>query len=204
MEHTPLTAKTVDEVVERELHQFWLAPGERLIIGCPPAHGHTGLLLDGKLELPYQASRETPRVKGKPRWPLPAEGVLDENWTDDPTIAYWVVAQRRDQVAAGLAEHLAGGCGEARLTWSDRRLAVVYPARLLEGEETDPARPFRTFDELPSNVVRSVAARYLGRSFPPRPVLEFVFADGSMVYQRDMLAVTKAARAHSRQRAGSR
>ncbi|EMD30113.1 hypothetical protein [Amycolatopsis azurea] len=196
MENTPLTAKTVDEIVERELHQFWLAPGERLIVGCPPAHGYVGLLLDGKLTLPYEPSRETPVVTGKTRWPLPAPDVLEGDWTDDPTIAYWVVARTADQTAARLADHLAGGKGEARLTLSDRRLAVVYPAKLLEGE--DPAQPFRTFDEMPSGVVRSVTALYLGRSFPARPVLQFVFADGSVVYQRDLLAVTRADRAHSR------
>ncbi len=196
MENTLPMAKSVDEVVERELHQFWLAPGERLIIGCPPAHGHTALSLDGKLSLPYVASRETPVVTGKPRWPLPADDVLEDDWTDDPTIAHLVVARSPDQIAVRIADHLAGGRGEARLTLSDRRLAVVYPARLLEGE--DPAQPFRTFDEMPSAVVRSVSALYLGRSFPPRPVLQFAFADGSFVFQRDMLAVTKAARAHSR------
>ncbi|MFC3449459.1 hypothetical protein [Amycolatopsis speibonae] len=196
MENTPLTAKTVDEIVERELHQFWLAPGERLIVGCPPAHGYVGLLLDGELTLPYAPSRETPAVTGKTRWPLPAPDVLQGDWTDDPTIAYWAVARSADQTAVRLADHLAGGHGEARLTLSDRRLAVVYPAKLLDGE--DPARPFRTFDEMPSGVVRSVTAQYLGRSFPARPVLQFVFADGSIVYQRDLLAVTRADRAHSR------
>ncbi|WP_037315375.1 hypothetical protein [Amycolatopsis orientalis] len=196
MENTLPMAKSVDEIVERELHQFWLAPGERLILGCPPAHGYVGLLLDGKLTLPYEAARETPAVTGKPRWPLPAPDVLEADWTDDPTIAYWVVARSADQIAARLADHLAGGKGEALLTLSDRRLAVVYPARMLEGE--DPAQPFRTFEEMPSGVVRSVSARYLGRSFPPRPVLQFVFADGSVVYQRDMLAVDKATRADSR------
>ncbi|EME60060.1 hypothetical protein [Amycolatopsis decaplanina] len=196
MENTLPMAKSVDEIVERELHQFWLAPGERLIIGCPPAHGYVGLLLDGKLTLPYAPSRETPAATGKTRWPLPASDVLEADWTDDPTIAYWVVARAADQTAARLADHLAGGKGEARLTLSDRRLAVVYPARMLEGE--DPAQPFRTFEEMPSGVVRSVSALYLGRSFPARPVLQFVFADGSVVYQRDMLAVTKADRARSR------
>ncbi|KFZ83279.1 hypothetical protein ED92_05085 [Amycolatopsis sp. MJM2582] len=196
MENTLPMAKSVDEIVERELHRFWLAPGERLIIGCPPAHGYVGLVLDGELTLPYSASRETPAVTGKTRWPLPASDVLQGDWTDDPTIAYWVVARTADQTAVRLADHLAGGKGEARLTLSDRRLAVVYPARLLEGE--DPAQPFRTFEEMPSGVVRSVSALYLGRSFPPRPVLQFVFADGSVVYQRDMLAVTKADRARSR------
>lgn len=196
MENTLPMARSVDEIVERELHQFWLAPGERLIIGCPPAHGYVGFLLDGKLTLPFSPTRETPAVTGKPRWPLPAEDVLEADWTDDPTIAYWVVARTADQTAARLADHLAGGHGEARLTLSDRRLAVVYPARMLEGE--DPAQPFRTFDEMPSGVVRSVSALYLGRSFPARPVLQFAFADGSVIYQRDMLAVTKADRAHSR------
>ncbi|MBE1581072.1 hypothetical protein ACFORH_25150 [Amycolatopsis roodepoortensis] len=196
MENTLPMAKSVDEIVERELHQFWLAPGERLVIGCPPAHGYTGLLLDGKLSLPYEPSRETPAVTGKTRWPLPASDVLEGDWTDDPTIAYWAVARTADQTAARLADHLAGGKGEARLTLSDRRLAVVYPAKMLEGE--DPAQPFRTFEEMPSGVVRSVSALYVGRSFPPRPVLQFIFADGSVVCQRDMLAVTKADRARSR------
>ncbi|MFK0246750.1 hypothetical protein ACIQUM_18785 [Amycolatopsis azurea] len=196
MENTLPIAKSVDEIVERELHQFWLAPGERLIVGCPPAHGYVGLLLDGKLTLPYEPARETPVVTGKTRWPLPAPDVLEGDWTDDPTIAYWVVARTADQTAARLADHLAGGKGEARLTLSDRRLAVVYPAKLLEGE--DPAQPFRTFEEMPSGVVRSVTALYLGRSFPARPVLQFVFADGSVVYQRDLLAVTRADRARSR------
>ncbi|WP_410601759.1 hypothetical protein [Amycolatopsis sp. lyj-90] len=197
MEHTLPMAESVDEVVERELHQYWLAPGERLIIGCPPAHGYVGLLLDGELALPYAPARETPAVTGKPRWPLPAPDVLEADWTDDPTIAYWAVARSADQTAVRIADHLAGGHGEARLTLSDRRLAVVYPAKMLEGE--DPAaQPFRTFEEMPSGVVRSVSAQYVGRSFPARPVLRFVFADGSAVHQRDLLAVTKATRADSR------
>ncbi len=141
MENTTATATSVDEIVERELSQYWLAPGERLIIGCPPAPGYVGLLLDGKLSLPYAAARETPAVTGRPRWPLPASDVLEGDWTDDPTIAYLAVARSADQIAVRLADHLAGGCGEARLTLSDRRLAVVYPARMLEGE--DPAQPFR-------------------------------------------------------------
>lgn len=58
MENTLPIAKSVDEIVERELHQFWLAPGERLVVGCPPAHGYVGLLLDGKLTLPYEPSRK--------------------------------------------------------------------------------------------------------------------------------------------------
>jgi hypothetical protein len=106
----------VDKLVERELTEFWLQPGERLLLGCPPIRGHVGVRLGAERRLPHVPLGDVPRTGlGPSRWPLPANGVHDEDWADDPTVAYWVNAQRPGQFAVRLADHFAASLGEARL-----------------------------------------------------------------------------------------
>ncbi|GAA4542751.1 hypothetical protein [Amycolatopsis samaneae] len=190
------TATEVDKIVERELTQCWLRPGEVLRLGCPPLYGHVGLRLGAELHVPYTAARETPKVSGAPpRWPVPG-AVPEEDWTDDPALGYWAVARERGQLAVLLADHFAAGAGEARLTWTNQRLAVVYPAKLLA--EGGASGPFTTGEEFDTRAVTGLDALHPGRSFPPRPVLRFGFADGSAVFLRDVLAPLKVARARQR------
>jgi hypothetical protein len=191
------SATVVDEIVERELAAYWLQPGERLLIGLPQVHGHVCLRLGTERHLPHKPTRQLPEVSGPARWPLPAADVLDEDWTDDPTIAYYAVARHAGEYAAQVADHCASSLGEARLTLTDRRFALVYATKRLAQAAGETAT-FITFEETGPEVVREVSAVLGGRSFPPKPVLRFGFEDGSVLYIRDVLASMKAARASSR------
>lgn len=189
------TATKVDGIIERELAEHWLRRGEVLRLGCPPYHAHVGLRLGGVRHAPYVPAREVPKVTGGPgRWPLPNDVVPDEDWTDDPALGYWATAAEPGQVAVRLADHFAGSTGHARLTWTNQRLAVVYPTNRLEGGE---GGPFTTAEEFDARVVVRVDAVLGGRSFPPSPAIRFGFADGSAVFLRDVLAPMKVSRALS-------
>lgn len=190
------TATKVDKIIERELGEHWLRRGEVLRLGCAPYHAHVGLRLGGARHVPYVPSRRLPKVTGgPPRWPLPADVVTDEDWTDDPALGYWATADDVDRVAVRLADHFAGSAGHARLTWTNRRLAVVYPTNRLEG---GTGGPFTTAEEFDAGVVARLDAVLGGRSFPPSPVIRFGFGDGSAVFLRDVLAPMKVPRALSR------
>ncbi|WP_235191132.1 hypothetical protein [Amycolatopsis rifamycinica] len=190
------TATKVDEIIEREYRGHWLRPGEVLRLGCAPHHAHVGLRLGGVRHAPYVPAREVPKVTGgPPRWPLPTNAVPDEDWADDPALGYWATADDPAQVAVRLADHFAGGAGHARLTWTNQRLAVVYPTSHLDG---GTGGPFTTAEEFDARVVARLDAVPGGPSFPPSPSIRFGFADGSAVFLRDALAATKVPRALSR------
>jgi len=196
-------ATEIDQIIEREYQEHWLHRGETLLIGCPPVHGYVGLRLGPVFQVPYlpdhSLNRDIPKVTTAPgRWPLPAALPNRDrtDWTDDPTLAFWVEASSPDQVAVRIADHLATSAGAARLTWSNKRLALVYPTKFLAVAETK--EPFTTAEEFPSTVVTRLDFVLSGRSFPPRPAVCFSFTDGSVVYLRDLLASKKVTRALSR------
>ncbi|MEC3975678.1 hypothetical protein [Amycolatopsis sp. H20-H5] len=191
------TATEVDEIVERELTQFWLQPGERLLLGLSQVHGHVSLRLGEVRHLPHVPARELPEVSGPARWPVPSADLPDEDWTDDPALAYHAVAQTPDQFAVRVADHCASSLGEARLTLTDRRFALVYATKRL-AKPAEGAGPFTTFEEHRADVVRGVDSMLGGRSFPPKTLLRFTFADGSALHLHDVLAPMKAARALTR------
>lgn len=190
------TAAKVDEIIEREYRGHWLRPGEVLRLGCAPHHAHVGLRLGGVRHAPYMPAREVPKLTGGPgRWPLPTDAVADEDWADDPALGYWAVADHPGRLAVRLADHFAGGAGHARLTWTNQRLAVVYPTSRLEG---GAGGPFTTAEEFDPRVVVRLDAVPGGPSFPPSPSIRFGFGDGSAVFLRDALAAVKVPRALSR------
>ncbi|QRP45845.1 hypothetical protein [Amycolatopsis sp. FDAARGOS 1241] len=194
--HELKQAGEVDEIIERDYAEAWLRRGEKLLLGCPPAHGHVVAWVGGELRLPYQPAREPVKVTTAPgRWPAPA-GLPDEDWTDDPTLAYRVTAASPADVAARIADHLAFSAGAARLTWTNKRLALVYPTRFVVDAATKDF--FVTDEQFPPDVVARLDAVTPGRSFPPEPALHFTFTDGSTLAQRDLLAPMKVRRALSR------
>jgi hypothetical protein len=187
------TATKDDEIIRRELGGYWLRPGEVLRLGCAPHYAHVGLSLGGVRHAPYVPARETPKLTSGPgRWPLPTAEVADEDWADDPALGYWATADDPGQLAVRLADHFAGGAGHARLTWTNQRLAVVYPTSLLEGAT---GGPFTTAEEFDARVVARLDAVPGGPSFPPSPSIRFGFTDGSAVFLRDALASMKVSRA---------
>ncbi|WP_326567626.1 hypothetical protein VSH64_38250 [Amycolatopsis rhabdoformis] len=189
-------ATEVDEIIERDYAKAWLQRKERLLLACPPAHGHVIAWVGGSLQLPYAPAREPIRVTTAPgRWPTPA-GLPDEDWTDDPSLAYRMEATTPSDVAARIADHLASSAGTARLTWTDRRLALVYPTKFVAAPATKDF--FVTVEEFPANTVTRLDAITPGRSFPPEPAIHFTFSDGSSLTQRDLLAPLKVRRALSR------
>ncbi|MDX8145854.1 hypothetical protein SK854_27355 [Lentzea sp. BCCO 10_0061] len=170
-----------DEVVVSELTKFWLRPGERLVLGLPPIVGHVGGVVGGEVRLPLVASSPMPALElDGQRWPLPAPP-SPQDWTDDPTLGYWVDAPAASCLAVSLADHFAFSRGNARLAVSDQRVAVVYPTRLFEAK---PSSVFTTFAEIPSSAVRSLETPCTGASLPARPIVRLTFADGSALALR--------------------
>lgn len=199
MEENPRQAAQNDEIVETELARYWLAEGERLILGCPPIRAHVGAFVGGRRRAPHVPSRQLPEVRlERPRWPLPVENLPPEDWTDDPTLGHWVRADHEGQIAVRLADHLAVSHGEARVVVTDRRIAVVYPTKHLAGDPAPDSGVFATFEEMDVGHLEALDAPFLGRSVPPRPVIAFRFADGSELYSRDVHAVMKVRRARER------
>jgi hypothetical protein len=187
-----LEARKIAEVVEADVTRFWLRPGERLVLAGDPMRGYAAAMVGGQHRVPHAADRPMPAVKvDPPEWPLPVSGVLDD-WTDDPTLAYWAVAQSPDQLAIRFADHFATSFGDARLVLSDQRLAVLYPSTIL----AEPSEgPFTTFEETSARAVRGFTAVFSGRSVPPSRVLRVDFADGSTLLFKDVLAAEKVAKA---------
>ncbi|MCP2165788.1 hypothetical protein [Goodfellowiella coeruleoviolacea] len=189
-----MTAKYLDRddaIIETELAKYWLQPGERLLLGTMPLNGYVGARIDSELHIPYQSATELPaHALGRCRWPLPSEALretprLDEDWVEDPTLAYWVDAPHPNTDAVRMADHFAHTRGTARLVLSDQRTAVIYPARLFDPKDFQPAEPMRTFYELPPSRVAGLSAPFVGRSIPPRRVIRLDFTDGSTIMLRD-------------------
>lgn len=192
-------AKQDDELVERELPRHWLRPGERLLFGCAPIHGYVRARIGSETRLPHQPiGGQGPALDlGPLRWPLPAEGVGDEDWADDPTVAFFVLAQHPSQQAVALGDHLAHSRGEARWAVTTQRVALIDAARLFG----NPARgepPFMTSGELTSGPHPGWSAPFVGRSIPPVQVVRLDLADGSTLLVRDPLADLRVRRAASR------
>ncbi|HUQ57331.1 hypothetical protein [Lentzea sp.] len=170
-----------DDVVVRELTEFWLRPGEHLVLGLPPIVGYVGGVVGGTLHVPWTPAGPMPALElDKLRWPLPAPP-SPPDWIDDPTLGYWVEAPAASCAAVQLADHFAFSRGNARLAVSDQRVAVVYPTHLFEAK---PSSVFTTFAEIPRGAVRSMENAYAGQSLPARPVVRLTFADGSSLALR--------------------
>jgi hypothetical protein len=185
------TMTHLNDVVERELTELWLRPGERLVLTTAPIMGHVGVQLPGERLVPYTPSRPMPAVNNGPaRWPLPNETFLNEDWPDDPTLCYWVHARGLQQQAVRYADYFAATFGTARLTLTDQRLAIVTPTKFLV-DPPEPARPLTTFEETGTHVVRGFSAAVSGPSVPPRPLLRVDFTDGSTLFTKDLLASVK-------------
>lgn len=188
-----------DEVVERELTQFWLGPGERLLLGLPPIEAHVAARVGAEVHVPFRAVGEVPDLDlGKEHWPLPTEHVTaqpDVDWVDDRTVGYFALARQASDAAIRLADHFAHSRGQARLAASDRRVAVVYPTKLLSKE---PQTVFTTFAEIPAAQVKGLDAVFVGNSLGVPPVVRLSFADGSVLHLRDPQAGQKVRRALGR------
>ncbi|MEJ2858321.1 MULTISPECIES: hypothetical protein [unclassified Saccharothrix] len=188
-----------DEVVERELTQFWLAPGERLLLGLPPVEAWVAARVGAEVHVPFRAVGERPELDlGKEHWPLPTEHVTaqpDVDWVDDRTVGYFVLARQLSDTAVRLADHFAHSRGQARLAASDRRVAVVYPTKLLSH---DPPSVFTTFAEVPAGQVAGLDAVFVGNTLGEPPVVRLSFVDGSVLHVRDPYAGQKVQRALAR------
>ena len=173
-------AVAANEVVTKELTKFWLRPGERLVLGLPPIVGYVGGIVGGSLHVPWTPASPMPTLNlDKLRWPLPAPP-SPPDWTDDPTLGYWLSAPAATSLAVQLADHFAFSRGNARLAMSDQRVAVVYPTHLFEAK---PASVFTTFAEIPSSAVRLETA-HAGVSLPAQQVVRLRFTDGSTLELR--------------------
>lgn len=187
-----------DEIVERELPQHWMRPGERFLFGCAPVRGYVRARIGEETRLPHEPYGDMPELGlGPNKWPLPAEGVTDEDWADDPTVAFLVVAQHPGQHAVALGDHLAHSRGEALLAVSSHRMSAAYPTRLFHAPQ--PGEPlYRSYVDLHMGHVRGFSAPYVGRSIPPERVIRIDFADGSTLLIRDPLPDVRVQRALTR------
>ncbi|MGA6165876.1 hypothetical protein [Amycolatopsis magusensis] len=189
------TAESELKIVTKEMSGHWLRSGERLVLACAPINGYTGVQLGDDLRLPHEPLGEVPEVElGKLKWPRPADWTLrtqGADWADDPTVAFWAHATRPDQDAVRFADHLAHTRGDARLTLTTTRAAVVYPSSLL----TDPGDgPFTTFCEVDASRVRRLSADRGDRSVPASPVIRLDFTDDSVLLVRDPLTSRRLGR----------
>ncbi|CAL9407007.1 hypothetical protein SUDANB95_01572 [Actinosynnema sp. ALI-1.44] len=194
-----MTFDVHDEVVERELGQFWLDPGERLLLGLPPIEAHVVARIGADAVVPFRAVGTVPLLElGKEHWPLPTEHVAanpDVDWVDDPSVGYFVLARQSSDAAVRLADHFAHSRGQARLAVSDRRVAVVYPTKLLS---RDPQTVFTTHAEIPASQVARLDSVFVGNSLGVPPVVRLSFVDGSVLHLRDAFAGGKVRRALER------
>ncbi|MEV0678534.1 hypothetical protein AB0I60_18650 [Actinosynnema sp. NPDC050436] len=193
----PLNAE--DQVVEGELNQFWLTPGERLLLALPPVEAHVAARVGAEVRVPHRPVGEVPELDlGKEHWPLPTEHVAadpDVDWVDDRTVGYFASARQPSDDAIRLADHFAHSRGQARLAVSDRRVAVVYPTKLLR---KDPPTVFTTHADLPATRLGRLDAVFLGQSLGVPPVVRLSFVDGSVLHVRDSLSARRVQRAHER------
>ncbi|MTD57782.1 hypothetical protein [Amycolatopsis pithecellobii] len=183
-------AKKNDEIITGELSRYWTQRGERLGFGSEPIRAYVRARIGDEARLPHEPISDMPELDlGRLRWPLPSPDVLEEDWSDDPTVGCFVHAEQPDQRAVLFADHLAHSRGEARLAVSDQRVAIVYPTKLFGRNDS----VFTTFCETDPRQVR-VTAGYVGRSVPPPQVIRVGFADGSVLLLRDPMAAARVAR----------
>ncbi|SDC73382.1 hypothetical protein [Actinokineospora iranica] len=202
MSAAPLDAD--DKIVENELGQFWLRPGERLLLGCPPIPGYVGAHIGDQIRVPHEPIGAMPHLTlDRPRWPLPAEATVcgpdvDSDWVDDPTLGYWVSAPHQDTIAVRLGDHFAHSGGEARIALSDQRVAVVYPTKLFHPDNPKPPTVFTTHAEVPTGHLTGLDAPFAGHSLPTPRVIRLRFADNSTLHLRTPHAANLVTRAHHR------
>lgn len=182
-----------DETVTEELNRHWVHKGERLAFGTPPLREYVRASIGGQSRLPHEPLHQMPGFDveklGERRWPLPSPEILEEDWTDDPTVGHFASARQPDQLAVHFADHFANSHGEARLAVSDRRVALVYPSKFLGRT----GGLFTTFCETDPRQVR-ISAPYAGRSAPPPRVVRVDFSDGSTLMLRAPFAAELVAR----------
>jgi hypothetical protein len=171
-----------------------VGPGEQVLLAATTNLGYGGVQLGRELRFPHTPLGAVPRLKATAvRWPHPALTSREPNgWLDDPTIAFWVQADRAGRDAVTVADLLAHTRGVARLLLTRARLTMVAATRLLAAPP-DPAPPLTAVLDLPPTRVRAVTAELAGRSLPPRTLLRIDFTDGSTLRLRDPIAARQAA-----------
>ncbi|MFC5112175.1 hypothetical protein [Kibdelosporangium philippinense] len=132
-------------------------------------------------------------------------------WTDDESIGWWVEAHDPRQDAALIADAMAGCNAQSGLALSDRRVAAIFPERLLvSGHEVRKAarkeksivgqalsaanqwafssKNWSAWEKLVSlwetdaQRVRGWSRFLTGRSFPFAEIIQVDFIDGSTLY----------------------
>src|SRR5690606_32370938 len=109
-----------------------------------------------------------------------------------------VHADHDGQDAVLCADHLAASQGMARVVVTDRRIAVLCPTKYLTDEPVTDENVFTTLEEMEPHRLAGLDTPFLGRSVPPRRVIESTFAEGSRLYSDDIQAALKVRRAMER------
>ncbi|HVK24393.1 MAG TPA: hypothetical protein VM677_23805 [Actinokineospora sp.] len=175
--------------------------------------GHCfGSRVAGRVTAPHvPGPADPPLYFDEHRWAVPNEVVstgrfVGNDWADDPAIAWWAEAGHPDQDAVRMVRAAAVGRGIVALWATRKRLAVVFPQKLLAEHserkersgvlgraaswlDTEPA-PWQARDVM--HISTSVdAARIagfgpalLGRSLPSAAFLGIWFQDRSVLYVR--------------------
>ena len=179
----------------------WLQPGESLHRVFERGHGHLVSTVAGRTAVPHEpppgafpkCAQDAPAGSRLPSELVADGGYLDDEWAHDMGVLGWATADAPGRTALACADALAAGNGLAWLAATDRRIAVVMPARSVDlpPDRLPPPAPLRgletglvTYWEAPSGVVAGVYEEVLGRHLIGYPFTRIAFTDGSWLLLR--------------------
>ncbi|PPK68281.1 hypothetical protein V5P93_004616 [Actinokineospora auranticolor] len=124
---------------EETVASQWCAPGERLLVLLGPREGNIASRIGGQPRFPHPPADDVPElVPIKDDWPELSDFAVrlpDDEWVDEPSLAWFAEAPTAGHDAVVAAGYLAAGNGQVGLAITDRRVAVLFPERLLVTEQ---------------------------------------------------------------------
>ncbi|MFC5112131.1 hypothetical protein [Kibdelosporangium philippinense] len=123
--------------VRKDLEREWARPGERIRLALAPECAWWARGSRTGFQVPHPMPGDTPMAVDLDLQPpsasdFAAAGRFDGlGWTDDESIGWWVEAHDPRQDAALIADAMAGCNAQSGLALSDRRVAAIFPERLL-------------------------------------------------------------------------
>ncbi|MBM7771190.1 hypothetical protein JOD54_001394 [Actinokineospora baliensis] len=206
-------------VIQEDLYREWTQPDEKVRVALAARGRTVGSRVGGVVRVPHPMPPGTPEIMWIDRkYPDPAEFTVagqysGHEWADDDSLGWWAEAADPTLDAARAADALAIGQGEIGLAITDRRIAVIFPEKLLASTQQarkdalkerslvgkamgsvgiyldgDSQWDFRdkVYSVWETDVRRVVGwdVVLVGRSFPFPELLRVGFQDGSVLYAR--------------------
>ncbi|NRN65300.1 hypothetical protein GC106_25110 [Kibdelosporangium sp. 4NS15] len=200
------------QIIRKDLERDWVSRGERVRVALGSRLRVVGSRIAGRVQVPHPVADDAPQsvdLEFEP--PLTSDFAAEGRftgfeWTDDDSIGWWAEAQDPGQDAVLAADAMAGCKAESGFALTDRRVAVIFPERLLVshresrkkglvGQALAAANDWAfssnhwsmrdkvvSLWETDARRVRGWTRLLAGRSFPFAELVRIDFVDGSALF----------------------